>query len=104
MDYVGAMIQNAVGDPVDLNVREHAAVATKLLAFDEGTVKKMPDMKLIERRYDVDIYHHMIGGMKVNEYHTNLDGCGYVVAKGATAEAAELRAAMALEAIKRVAF
>ncbi len=104
VDYVGAMIQNAVGDPVDLNVREHDAVATKLLAFDEGTVKKMPDMKLIERRYDVDIYHHMIGGMKVNEYHTNLDGCGYVVAKGATAEAAELRAAMALEAIKRVAF
>ena len=104
VDYVGAMIQNAVGDPVDLNVREHDAVATKLLAFDEGTVKKMPDMKLIERRYDVDIYHHMMGGMKVNEYHTNLDGCGYVVAKGATAEAAELRAAMALEAIKRVAF
>ena len=104
IDYVGAMIQNAVGDHVDLTVREHGAVATKLLAFDKGVVKQMPDMKMIEKRYDVEIYHHMIEGMKVNEYHTNLDGCGYVVAKGATAEAAEMRAAMALEAVKQVAF
>lgn len=104
VDYVAAMIQNAVGDHVDLTVREHGAVATKLLAFDKGVVKQIPDKKMIEKRYDVDIYHHMMGGMKVNEYHTNLDGCGYVVAKGATAEAAELRAAMALEDIKRVAF
>lgn len=104
VDYVGAMIQNAVGDPIDLSVKEHSAVATKLLAFDEGIVKQMPDMKMIKRQYDVEIYHHMEEGMIVNEYHTNLDGCGYVVAKGVTAEAAEMRAAMALEAIKREAF
>ena len=104
VDYVGAMIQNAVGDPVDMNAGKHEAVATKLLAFDEGIVKKMPEMKMIEKRYDVKIYHHMTEGMKVNEYHTNLDGCGYVVAKGVTAEAAEVRAAMALEEMKQVAF
>lgn len=104
IDYVGAMIQNAVGDPVDLSAKRHGAVATKLLAFDEGIVKRMPDMRMIEKRYDVEIYHHMTEGMKVNEYHTNLDGCGYVVAKSETAEAAEMRAAMALEVIKREAF
>ena len=104
VDYVGAMIQNAVGDSVDLSVGEHRAVATKLLAFDDGVVKKMPDMKMIETRYDVEIYHHITQGMKVNEYHTNLDGCGYIVAKGVTAETAEMRAAMALEAVKREAF
>jgi biotin carboxylase len=104
IDYVGAMIQNAVGDPVDLSAKEHGAVATKLLAFEEGLVKTMPDMKVIEKRYDVEIYHHMTEGMKVNEYHTNLDGCGYVVAKGVTAEAAETRAALALEAVRRDAF
>ena len=104
IDYVGAMIQNAVGDPVDLRAKEHGAVATKLLAFEEGIVKNMPDMKVIEKRYDVEIYHHMTEGMKVNEYHTNLDGCGYVVAKGVTAEAAETRAALALEAVRRDAF
>lgn len=104
IDYVGAIIQNAVGDPVDLSVKEHGAVATKLLAFDEGIVKQMPDMKMVERRYDVEIYHHMTEGMKVHEYHTNLDGCGYVVAKGVTADAAEMKAATVLESIKRVAF
>lgn len=104
VDYVGAMIQNAVGDPVDLSMREHGAVATKLLAFDEGIVKNMPDMKMVEKRYDVEIFHHMTEGMKVNEYHTNLDGCGYVVAKDTTVEAAEMRAAMAFAAIKREAF
>ena len=104
IDYVGAMIQNAVGDPVDLSVKQHGAIATKLLAFEEGIVKNMPDIKAIEKRYDVEIYHHMTEKMKVNEYHTNLDGCGYVVAKGVTAEAAEMRAALALEAVRRDAF
>lgn len=104
IDYVGAMIQNAVGDPVELSVKGHGAVATKLLAFEEGLVKTMPDMKVIEKRYDVEIYHHMTEGMKVNEYHTNLDGCGYVVAKGVTAEAAEMKAALALEAVRRDVF
>ena len=104
VDYVGAMIQNAVGDPVDLSVHEHEAVASKLLAFSDGIVKKMPDLKTIEARYGVEIYHHMADGMTVHEYHTNLDGCGYIVAKGQTAEDAEARAALALEAVKREAF
>ena len=59
---------------------------------------------MIEKRYDVEIFHHMTEGMKVNEYHTNLDGCGYIVAKGTTVNAAEMNATMALDAIKRIAF
>ncbi len=104
IDYVGATIQNAVGDPVDLSVKKHGAVATRLLAFDNGVVKKLPDMKSIEMKYNVEIYHHMLVDMKVNEYHTNLDGCGYVVAKGITAEEAEKRAALAFENIRKEAF
>lgn len=104
IDYMGAMIQNVVGDPVDLTAHEHEAVATKLLAFEEGVVKKVPDMKAIESLYGVEIYHHMEDGMKVNEYHTNLDGCGYIIAKGKTAEEAEAKAINALEAIKTEAF
>ena len=104
VDYVGAMIQNAVGDPVDLTMRNHGAVATKLLAFDEGIVKNMPNMGMIEEKFDVEIFHHMFDGMKVNQYHTNIDGCGYIVAKGVTAEAAEKRATIALETIKIEAF
>lgn len=104
IDYMGAMIQNVVGDPVDMTVHEHDAVATKLLAFKEGVVKKVPDMKAVERQYDVEIYHHMEVGMIVNEYHTNLDGCGYIIAKGKTVEEAEAKAINALEAIKTEVF
>lgn len=104
IDYMGAMIQNVVGDPVDLMAHEHEAVATKLLAFEEGVVKKVPDMKAIESRYGVEIYHHMEDGMKVNEYHTNLDGCGYIIAKGKTAEEAEAKAGFVLSLIKEHIF
>ena len=104
IDYMAAMLQNAVGDPVDLTAHEHEAVATKLLAFEEGVVKKVPDMRAIERKYGVEIYHHMEDGMKVNEYRTNLDGCGYIIAKGKTAEEAEAKAIDALKTIKLEAF
>ena len=104
IDYVGAMIQNAVGDPVDLSVHEHKAVATKLLAFKAGIVKKVPDIKAIEDKYGVEIYHHMTEGMAVNEYHTNLDGCGYIVAKGTTVDAAEKKALQVLDIIKTEMF
>lgn len=104
IDYVGAMIQNVVGDPVDLSVHEHKAVATKLLAFESGIVKKIPDMKALEDKYDVEIYHHMTCGMTVNEYHTNLDGCGYIVAKGKAVDEAENKASKVLEIIKTESF
>lgn len=104
IDYVGAMIQNAVGDPVDLSAKPHEAVATKILAFDDGIIKALPDFNDIEERYQVEIYHHMTEGMRVNRYRTNLDGLGYVVARGATAENAENRAAKALKEIRLAVF
>lgn len=104
VDYVGAMIQNAVGDAVDLSVNEHEAVASKLLAFDSGIIKQLSVIKLIEKQYDVEIYHHMTEDMHVREYRTNLDGCGYIIAKGKTAEIAAERAALVLERIKREVF
>lgn len=104
VDYMAAMIQNAVGDPVMFTSNNHEAVATKLLAFEEGVVGEIPDMSKLENKYDVEIYHHMTKGMKVNQYHTNLDGCGYVVAKGITVDDAENKAISAYEEIKRIAF
>ena len=104
IDYMAAMIQNAMGDEVNLNVGHKTAVATKLLAFDEGLVKYLPDMKKVEKKYDVEIYHHLEIGMKVNEYHTNLDGCGYIVARGDTQESAVKKTEAALEYIKETIF
>lgn len=103
-DYVTAMIQNAVGDSVNWSVNEHKAVASKLLAFEEGVVKKLPDFKQLEKEYDVEIYHHMCVGELVNEYHTNLDGCGYIIAKADNVEEAEKRAEEVFRKIKEYSF
>lgn len=104
IDYMAAMIQNAVGDPADLNVKDKCAVATRLLAFEGGVVKTLPDMKEVEKKFDVEIYHHLEEGMKVSEYHTNLDGCGYIVAKEKTLKEAVNKAETVLNYFKKVIF
>ena len=104
IDYMAALIKSAVGDPADLTAGESTAVATKLLAFEKGVIKKLPDMEAIAKEYDVEIYHHMAEGMEVNKYRTNLDGLGYVVARGSSYIAAEKTAAAALERIRQEAF
>lgn len=104
VDYMAAMIQNAVNDPVDFSEKEKCAVATKLLAFDAGIVKRIPDIHEIEKKFDVEIYHHLKVGMKVNKYHTNLDGCGYIVAKADTKENAVIKAENTLAYLKEKLF
>ena len=89
---------------MDLSVGEHTAVATRLLAFDGGVVKTLPNMKEVEDKYGVEIYHHLAVGMKVNEYHTNLDGCGYIVARADTREEAVKKAETVLEYFKSTIF
>ena len=104
IDYMGSMIRNAVGDAVSLEPAGHGAVATRLLAFDKGIVKQLPDFTAMEQEYGVEIYHHMEAGQKVNEYHTNLDGCGYIVAKSEAVEDAIQNAEKVLSNIKEAAF
>ena len=104
VDYMACMIRNAIGDIVDLTPAEHGAVATKLLAFDGGVIKQLPDFKAIEEKYGVEIYHHMNVGDEVHEYHTNLDGMGYVVARANNVNDAETSAQHILDLIKRCVF
>ena len=104
IDYMAAVIQNAVGDPVNFKVNEYNAVVTRLLTFDKGIIKMLPDMKTIEQKYGVEIYHHMNVGMHVNEYHTNLDGCGYIVARAESRKKAIEKAESALEYLKNTIF
>lgn len=81
VDYMGNMIRAAVGDATDYTpLHEPKPVATKLLALTPGIVKALPDFVKIAKQYDVTIEHHLHVGDTINEYHTNLDGCGYVVA------------------------
>ncbi len=92
IDYMGAMIQNAVGDTPNLDTCEYSAVATKLLAFKGGVLEQLPDFNALEKKYNVVIEHHMKEGDIINEYHTNLDGCGYVVATSENVDDAVERA------------
>ena len=104
IDYMANMIRIAVGDNVDFTPSEHGAVATRLLAFKNGVVKQMPDFDKLEREYGVEIYHHLRPGQKINEYHTNLDGCGYIVAKAESVEKAVIKADKVLDKITNVIF
>lgn len=99
IDYMGNILKAAVGDSVDWSIRDKTAVATKLLAFKGGIVKDLPDLKQLEKQYAVEIYHHLHEGDMVNEYHTNLDGCGYVVARGEDVRTAEEKASKVLKII-----
>lgn len=104
VDYMANMIRNAMGDKVDLTVYEHGAVATRLLAFSDGVVKQLPSFEKIEKKYGVEIYHHLKVGQVVREYHTNLDGCGYIVAKADDVETAAKKTREVLDLIKNTIF
>ena len=104
IDYTANMIRAAVGDPVDWAQAQNRAVATRLLAFKTGVVNKLPAFDALEKEYGVEIYHHMEIGQKVNEYHTNLDGCGYIVAKADTIEDAIQNAQTVLDIIRDCIF
>lgn len=104
IDYMANMIRSAVGDKVDLTPTKNSAVATRLLAFGDGVVKRLPNFEELEKRYDVEIYHQLEVGKKVNEYHTNLDGCGYIVAKAESIDIAIKKADKILNLIKNTVF
>ncbi len=104
IDYMADIIRNAVGDEVKLKSSQHGAVVTRLLAFRSGVVKQLPDFKKIEKDCGVEIYQHIELGQQVNEYHTNLDGCGYIVAKATNIEEAIDKANRALENIRNTIF
>jgi len=104
IDYMGAIIQTALGETPNLNAGIKSSVATRLLAFKGGFVKRLPDFAQIEKEYGVEIYHHMKIGDKVNEYHNNLDGCGYIVARDENVERAMQKADKALEYIANYVF
>lgn len=94
INYMANMIRAAVGDPTDFTpVTAPAPVATKLLALTPGIVKALPDFDALRNEHNVVIDHHLHVGDTINEYHTNLDGCGYVVAGGKTVEDAIVKAA-----------
>lgn len=100
VDYMGNMIRAAVGDATDFTpLHEPKPVATKLLALTPGIIKALPDFDRMAKQYDVTIEHHLHEGDIIKEYHTNLDGCGYVVATSESVDEAINKAGLARNAI-----
>ena len=98
--YIENMIKATVGDKADFSSSMSAKpVATRLLALTPGMVDTLPDFDKIESDYDVKIEHHLSAGDEIHEYHTNLDGMGYVVATADTMPEAENKAIAALRCI-----
>ena len=104
IDYMANMIKNAVGDEIDMRQAQCGAVATRLLAFGGGIVKQLPDFEALEEKYGVEIYHYLRIDQRVNEYHTNLDGCGYIIAKATDIELAIENAEKVLNIIRETLF
>lgn len=103
IDYMGNMIRAAVGDKTSWEpVSQAEPMATKLLALTPGIVKRVPDMEKIAQEHNVIIEHHLHVGDIINEYHTNLDGCGYVVCKRPTVDEAIRDAKKAKESIDQL--
>ena len=105
IDYMAELIRNTVGDKTSVSVsKQPTAVASRLLAFEEGIVKQLPDFNKLEKEYAVEIFHHMHVGQHINEYHTNLDGCGYIIAKAKDLNKAVEHADTVLRIIKQSIF
>jgi len=82
IDYMGNMIAAALGDNTNWKVQwQPRPVATKLLALQPGKVKALPDFESLKVKYSVEIEHHLHIGDEITPYRTNMDGCGYVVAR-----------------------
>lgn len=87
IDYMGNMIRAAVGDSTNWYPEwQPRPVATKLLALTPGKVKALPDFTAIEVKHNVQIEIHLHVGDEITPYRTNLDGCGYVVARSFSVE------------------
>lgn len=102
IDYMGAMIKAAVGDKVDLSPQsEPKCIVTRLLALTPGVIEALPNFNKIEKDIGVEIHHHLSVGDQIREYHTNLDGCGYVVSVADDYETALKNAELGLSRIDR---
>ena len=100
IDYLSAIINGALGVPIDLSKNTSCSVVSKIMAFNEGIVTSVPDMEKIEKKYGVEIYHHIFNNMHINMYRSNLDGCGYIIAKDSSLDRAERNANRAMKEIE----
>lgn len=103
IDYLGNLIKATLGDPVNFEVESKPQpIVTRILALTPGKILDLPNFDDIEKKFAVSIEHHLAVGETINEYHTNLDGCGYIVAVANDINEATLHAENALKEIDKM--
>jgi biotin carboxylase len=103
IDYMGNIIKISTNEELDWSIGEKKAVVSKIMAYSGGIVKKLPILDKYKNG-DVQIYHHLKIGDIVNEYQTNLDGCGYVIVFDEKVDEAKNKAELILDDIERTIF
>lgn len=99
VEYVENMVRAHLGEATDFTPKSTpCAVATRILALTPGMVEQLPSM---QSRAGTLIEHHLKPGDAICEYHTNLEGCGYVVCTGDTLEQAGQKAELEKQRIDR---
>ncbi|MBP3708100.1 MAG: ATP-grasp domain-containing protein [Clostridia bacterium] len=82
IDYMGNIIKCAVGDNPDFQRKYDKPIATRLLALTPGEIIEVPDFSKYNCMDNLEVVCKLKEGDVINKYKNNLDGCGYVVAKG----------------------
>lgn len=102
--YIESMVKAAVGDEADFTpFAAPQAVATSLLALTPGNIQALPDLEKIAKEFGITLEHHLAVGDTIHEYHTNLDGCGYVICTaGSVGEAERIAEQTRLEIDKKI--
>ncbi len=94
IDYMGNIIKESLGEPINLNrTIFDRIIATRILALTPGVIKEIGDMSDIRNAIDVsDLVLKANKNYTINEYRSNIDGCGYIVVNGENSEVTKNRA------------
>ena len=100
--YMESLIRLALAEPLPSGGRESQPVASRVLALSPGRIKTLPDVERMARESQVEILHTLRPGRLLSTYHTNADGCGYIIATALSGQAAAARAETVLQRIDRM--
>lgn len=77
--YLDNLIYASVGEfhKLSFAVKDERNVVTRILAMEEGKVKRLPNFKKISEEFNINIFPNF--PKEIRSYKNNLDGCGYIL-------------------------
>lgn len=101
IDYLKIILQESLGESIEvLENKNSKIVATRLLTLTPGIATEIGKIETLKSDSNIeDIILNLKVNQKINEYRTNLDGCGYVVVSDLSKKQAMLEAKLLKESI-----